>query len=53
MNPLAQILLYQEIEEDKKELTNLGLTEEDIEGYVAFYIDSYIEEVDTQTERKE
>ena len=49
MNPLEQLLLYAEMEEERKALINLGLTEEDISGYFDFYVDSYVPEVDTQS----
>ena len=48
MNPLEQLLLYAEMEEERKALKDLGLTDEDISGYFDFYVDSYVPEVDTQ-----
>ena len=48
MNPLANILLYQEMLEERKELRLLGLTSEEIECYFEFYIDSYLTLEDNQ-----
>ena len=42
MNPLAAILLYQEMEEERTELRELGLTDEEIDGYFEYFIDSYV-----------
>jgi hypothetical protein len=38
---IAYLLVLQEIEKDKKDLRKLGLTEEEIEGYIEFYAENF------------
>ena len=42
MNVLTNILIYQEMKEERKKLLELGLTPLEIEGYFEFYLDTYI-----------
>jgi hypothetical protein len=38
---ITYLLVLQEIEQDKKDLKTLGLTEEEIEGYIEFYAENF------------
>ena len=38
---IEYLLVLQEIEQDKKELRALGLTEEEIEGYTEMFADNF------------
>lgn len=41
---MQNLLAVLEIEEEKRELRNLGLTAEEVEGYVEFFIENYLED---------
>jgi len=51
MNPLTSILLYQEMKEEREELLALGLSEEEVDEYFKFFIDSYVPIEDNQEVR--
>lgn len=42
---MQNLLAVLEIEQEKKDLHKLGLTAEEIEGYVDFFIDNYLEDI--------
>ena len=42
---MQNLLAVLEIEQEKKDLHKLGLTAEEIDGYVDFFIDNYLEDL--------
>ena len=42
---MSNLLAVLEIEQEKRELQKLGLAAEEIDGYIEFFMDNYIEDL--------